>query len=137
MTQQNEKLEVERHTLRAQQILQMGLINEVINIDLQHNFFYFVTYYEIYLLCIQNMTIKLPQIGDGNFEVIFFSNGNVSYHFLLFHYNNNNMCDNLMWFSFEVNVRKLLDHLSNSKDITFLFQAIKVIANLTVACFFP
>ncbi|KAH0858685.1 hypothetical protein HID58_086946, partial [Brassica napus] len=55
LTQQNEKLEVERHTLRAQQILQMGLINE------------------IYLLCIQNMTIKLPQIGDGNFEVIFFS----------------------------------------------------------------
>ena len=139
LIQQNEKLKVKRHTLSAQQILQMNFINEVNNIDLHHHIF-LVCYVLWDIFVVQTKydfwcPIKLPKIRDGNPKVKFFGNGNVLYYFLLFYCNDNNMCDNLMWFAFVVNVWKLLDHLSNTKDVIFLFQAIKVIANLIVACF--
>ncbi|CAN6868065.1 unnamed protein product [Brassica oleracea] len=61
LIQQNEKLKVKRHTLSAQQILQMNFINE--------------TKYDFWC------PIKLPKIRDGNPKVKFFGNEESCHNF--------------------------------------------------------
>ena len=92
VTQQKEKLEGERHTLRAQQILQLSLTNEVNNIDFQHHFL-FGCYVSWDIFVVQTKyssnfgyPIKLPQIQDVNPEARFFGEGNLSYHTMIYRF---------------------------------------------------